>query len=173
MTDSDRETAVAFLSGGSSENSGEITGILKQLGDEMSKDLADATAAEESAIKDTDELVAAKAKEIEALTKSIEEKMERLGELGVGMAEMKNDGGDNANSLEDDKKFLADLKKNCGTKEEEYEAIKKSRGEELLALADTIKMLNDDDALELFKKTLPGAAASFVQVKVGTLATDT
>merc|ERR1719506_2872620 len=40
----------------------------------------------------------------------------------------------------------------------------KMRGEELLALADTIKILNDDDALELFKKTLPGASASFVQL---------
>merc|ERR1719161_573056 len=42
----------------------------------------------------------------------------------------------------------------------------KLRGEELLALADTIKILNDDDALELFKKTLPGASASFMQVTV-------
>merc|ERR1719440_2344791 len=40
------------------------------------------------------------------------------------------------------------------------------RGEELVALADTIKILNDDDALELFKKTLPSASASFVQMKV-------
>merc|ERR1719163_1506054 len=39
----------------------------------------------------------------------------------------------------------------------------KMRGQELLALADTIKILNDDDALELFKKTLPGSA-SFVQM---------
>merc|ERR1719389_445906 len=38
------------------------------------------------------------------------------------------------------------------------------RSEELLALADTIKILNDDDALELFKKTLPGSA-SFIQMQ--------
>jgi hypothetical protein len=37
-------------------------------------------------------------------------------------------------------------------------------------LADTIKVLNDDDALELFKKTLPGASSSFVQVKVSNIA---
>merc|ERR1719171_957546 len=37
---------------------------------------------------------------------------------------------------------------------------------EMVALADTIKVLNDDDALELFKKTLPGASSSFVQIKV-------
>merc|ERR1719502_1307655 len=42
----------------------------------------------------------------------------------------------------------------------------KLRAEELLALADTIKMLNDDDALELFKKTLPSASASLLQVQV-------
>merc|ERR1712100_1011150 len=34
-----------------------------------------------------------------------------------------------------------------------------------MGLADTIKVLNDDDSLELFKKTLPGASASFVQLK--------
>jgi chromosome segregation ATPase len=36
----------------------------------------------------------------------------------------------------------------------------------MLALADTIKILNDDDALEMFKKTLPGSSASFVQEAV-------
>merc|ERR1740117_1099958 len=40
----------------------------------------------------------------------------------------------------------------------------------MIALADTIKMLNSDDALELFKKTLPGSASSLVQVEVGTKA---
>jgi len=35
----------------------------------------------------------------------------------------------------------------------------------LLALSDTIKVLNDDDALDLFKKTLPGASA-LLQLKV-------
>merc|ERR1719311_999616 len=41
----------------------------------------------------------------------------------------------------------------------------KLRSEELLALADTIKILNDDDALELFKKTLPAASASLLQLQ--------
>merc|ERR1719456_1879240 len=43
----------------------------------------------------------------------------------------------------------------------------KLRSEELLALADTIKILNDDDALDLFKKTLPGSA-SLLQLQVTT-----
>jgi len=37
-------------------------------------------------------------------------------------------------------------------------------------LADTIKVLNDDDALELFKKTLPGSSASFMQLTVSSKA---
>merc|ERR1719194_247895 len=65
----------------------------------------------------------------------------------------------------EDKKFLADLDKTCKTKQAEWDARCKLRNEELLALADTVKMLNDDDALELFKKTLPGAS-SFLQTKV-------
>jgi len=68
--------------------------------------------------------------------------------------------------LIDDKKFAAELEKNCATKEEEWAAVCKTRSEEILALADTIKILNDDDALEMFKKTLPGASASFMQVEV-------
>jgi len=46
----------------------------------------------------------------------------------------------------------------------------KTRSEELLALADTIKVLNDDDALELFKKALP-ASSSFVQLTVSAVST--
>lgn len=39
------------------------------------------------------------------------------------------------------------------------------RAAEVVALADTIKILNDDDALELFKKTLPSSSVSLVQVQ--------
>jgi len=43
--------------------------------------------------------------------------------------------------------------------------LSKLEAEELAALADTIKVLNDDDALDLFKKTLP-SASSFMQIQV-------
>merc|ERR1712032_1128383 len=66
--------------------------------------------------------------------------------------------------------FLANLEKNCETKKKEWEVVVKTRGEELAALADTIKVLNDDDALELFKKTLP-SASSLMQIQVSSSAT--
>merc|ERR1719473_1920760 len=134
----------------------------------MVKELNMATAEENAAIKTYDELMAAKTKEVESLTAAIEEKMTRLGELQVEIVEMKEDLDDTGKAMLDDKKFLADLEKNCAVKTEEHEANMKLRGEELLALADTIKILNDDDALELFKKALPSASASFMQVMTTT-----
>merc|ERR1719316_1655286 len=132
----------------------------------MSKDLSDATTAEKTSITEFESLVAAKKKEIDALTKAIESKTARIGELGVQLAEMANDLEDTKEGLAEDKKFLADLDKNCATKEAEWEEYKKMQATEMVALADTIKVLNDDDALELFKKTLPSAGSSFMQVQV-------
>merc|ERR1719324_900015 len=138
--------------------------------DEMTADLNDATANENAAIASFDELVAAKTKEIDALTASIESKTARSGELAVKHAEMMNDLDDTREDLEESKKFLADLDVNCENKKKEWALYQKMQGEELLALADTIKVLNDDDALELFKKTLPGSSASFMQVTVSSKA---
>merc|ERR1719426_310256 len=76
---------------------------------------------------------------------------------------MKEDVDDTTASFMEDQKFLADLDKNCAQKEKEWAERQKTRQEELLAIADTIKILNDDDALELFKKTLP--STSLLQLK--------
>merc|ERR1719482_2682465 len=132
----------------------------------MEKDLSNLVAAEDAAIKTYDELMAAKTKEVEALSKGIEEKIIRIGDLGVQIAQMKEDLDDTQKALLEDKKFLEDLDKNCALRKEEWAVVQKTRTEELLAIADTIKILNDDDALELFKKTLPGS--SFIQEQVTT-----
>jgi len=167
LQDADRQDMMAFLSGSTeyAPASGEIVGILKTMNDEMSKDLADAQAVEKAAVAAYEGLMAAKKKEVDALSKMIEEKLTRIGDLGVEIQQMKNDLGDSAEGLEEDKKFLADLDKNCESKQKLFKENVNYRGQELAALADTIKILNDDDALELFKKTLPGAS-SFVQIEV-------
>ena len=168
MSNVDRQMLASFLGSknGYAPASGEITGILKTMEDEMNANLADTTAAEEAAIAGFEELKAAKTKEIDALTKSIEGKMTRIGELAVKVAEMGNELEDTKEDLEESKKFLAELDVNCENKKKEWAVYQKMQGEELLALADTIKILNDDDALELFKKTLPGSASSFLQLQV-------
>merc|ERR1719313_232521 len=150
----------SFLSQGQgyAPQSGEIVGILKQMKDTMEADLKEITEAEEKAKADFDGMMKAKAAQIEALTQEIEEKTERLGNRGVELVNMKEDLDDTKKSLAEDKGFLADLEKNCEIKKKEWAERSKTRAEEILAIMDTIKILNDDDALELFKKTLPSPA---------------
>merc|ERR1719272_756114 len=126
--------------------------------DTMAADLASATAEENGSIKEFNGLIAAKTKEINALTKEIETKTALIGELGVQLVTEKEDLDDTSKALVEDEQFLADMEKDCATKDEEHAAHQKIRAEEVLAIADTIKILNDDDALELFKKTLPTPA---------------
>jgi len=169
LLDIDRQDLASFLSGENSEGSGNvgaIAGILKQMTDTMTKSLDEATATETAAIATFDSLIKAKTDEVNALTAAIEDKTRRVGEAGVSIVQMKGDLTDSESALIADTKFLGDLKKNCASKEAEWAIIVKSRSEEMLALADTIKILNDDDALEMFKKTLPGASASLVQLTV-------
>merc|ERR1719162_613698 len=168
MNSEDREALAAFLSEGQTyaPKSGDIVGILKTMLDEMTKDLSDATSEEHSSIASFESLVASKKKEIEALTKSIESHTRRVGELGVKLAQEENDLEDTKEGLAEDKQFLANLDHNCEVKKKEWAAYKSMQAQEAVALADTIKILNDDDALELFKKTLPSSASSLMQMTV-------
>jgi len=170
MSSADRDMLTAFLSQGQgyAPQSGQIVGILKQLKETMEKTLADVIAAEEEAIKNYDALMAAKKKEVDANTAALESKLERVGQTGLDIVEMKEDLDDTSKALAEDKKFLADLVKGCSTKQAEWDERCKVRADELLALGDTIKILNDDDALDLFKKTLP--SPSFLQTQTSSLA---
>jgi len=167
LSEIDQEAVTAFLSQSTNyaPQSGEIIGILKQMGDTMAASLADATTTETGSIEAYGGLMKAKKKEVAALTATIEAKTKQIGELGVSIVMMKEDLADTQATLAEDKNFLGNLEKSCSTKTSEWETRSKTRAEELVALADTIKVLNDDDALELFKKTLPSPSASLLQVQ--------
>jgi len=171
MLEEDRQTLLSFLSGnpfsqGYAPQSGQIVGLLKQLGDSMATSLAESMSAEEKAVFTHGELMKAKTAEVNSLTEAIEAKTEKIGDLGVAIVQIKDDIGDTSDSLAEDKVFLKELETGCDTKAAEWEERKKTRAAELLALAETIKILNDDDALELFKKTLPAPGVGLVQVDV-------
>jgi len=168
--DSDRETLFSFLSGSQSgaysPATGEVAGILDQMGDEMAQAQKEMIEQEASAVNEYNELMTAKRKEVKVLGKAIEDKLGRVSVVGVEIATMKTDLEDTSEALTQDSAFVSDLNKNCGVKQELHAKAKDMRAQEILALAETIKVLNDDDALDLFKKTLPSAGASFLQVQV-------
>jgi len=169
LSDFDRQAVTAYLQGSSAfqegyvPKSGQIVGISKTMKDDFDKDLAALVEQENAAKKSYDELMAAKTKEVEAHTQAIEHKTTLVGELSVNIINMKNDLTDSEQALIEDTKFLQDLEKNCGSKTKEMEERVKTRGQEIVAIQETIKILNDDDALELFKKTLP--SASLIQIR--------
>jgi len=171
ISEADRDVLASFLSTSNQADSedyapagAEINGILKQMQETMTSELNEATSAEEAAGRDYAALTAAKEKQVSTLTKEIESKMMRSGEAGVQITSMQGDLVDTKKALAGDKKFLVDVTKDCQTKQAEKENNDKIRADELVALADTIKILNDDDALDLFKKTLP--SSSFMQLQV-------
>merc|ERR1719221_1023333 len=125
MEDAARQMLLSFLAGTTSEGyapkSGEITGILKQMGDEMAAGLADAEKTESDAASTYEAMMSAKTKEVNTLTAQIEEEMTRLGELNVLLADDSNDLEETKDTLAEDQKYLAELEKGCATKTAEWE----------------------------------------------------
>merc|ERR1719498_1704983 len=112
LVDQDRQTLGAFLQGpswgaGYVPESGQITGILKQMDDEMSAALHDAIEVEESRQIKYKTTAKALTKEIAELTEAIETKTKKIGDTGVAIVQMEDDLDDTQKDLGDDKKFLA------------------------------------------------------------------
>merc|ERR1719172_55672 len=129
----------------------------------MEADLAEATGKEAEAKGSFETLMTSKTAEIEAAGKAVESKTARSGAVAVETVQAKADLEKTEKALAGDIEFAANLAKNCATKQKEWDDRCKLRAQELEALSETIEMLNSDDALELFKKSLPSATASFLQ----------
>merc|ERR1719440_1336785 len=170
-----RSTVTAFLAGTQNPygdyhgQSGEIVGILKTMKDEMDKTLNGAVADEEKSASGYAELSAAKKEEISAAGAAIESKTQRSGTLAVTITTTKGDIKDTTNEMDDTEAFLANLKVECAEKKKEWAVRCQIRAEEVAAISEAIKVLNDDDALDLFKKTLSlsqgpaGSQLGFIQ----------
>merc|ERR1719247_525227 len=173
-----RSVVTSFLSGGQNpygdyhSQSGEIVGILKTMKDEMDKSLNGAVSDEETAAKGYEELAAAKKEEISAAGAAIESKTQRSGTLAVTITTTKGDIKDTTSEMDDTQAFLANLKVECAEKKKEWAVRCQIRAEEVAAISAAIKVLNDDDALDLFKKTLSlnqgpaGSQLGFIQQHV-------
>merc|ERR1719386_404317 len=164
MDAADRREALAFLED-SSESTGasdQIVGILKAMKDDMEAELKEAIADEEKAVAGYNDLKASKEKEIEMATEAIETKMGRAGDLAVSVVQSKDALEDANEEAADTTKFLATLEKDCATKEKEMAERTAMRNTEITAISEAIGILNDDDALDVFKKALPSSFAQTV-----------
>merc|ERR1719316_1466315 len=149
---------------GYSPVSGQIVGILKNMKDEMEKTMKDTEVMEETSAKGFAELKAAKDKEVELASEAIEAKTKRVGELAVAIVQSVDGADDAAKEKANADKTLATLDETCKTKQTEYATSSKTRSEEVSAISEAIAILNDDDALDVFKKA---GASSLMQVTKG------
>jgi hypothetical protein len=165
----ERSDVLAFLEQGSDEESGEksqsqgageILGILKNMKDEMEKDLADMQAQETKDLEGFNELKAAKNDEIALNEKSVVEKEKRIGGLALELSEDGHALEDAEEEKANAEKFKATMKEQCATVEKDRDMRAKMRAAEIAAVSEAVKILNDDDALEVFAKT---KSAAFVQ----------
>ena len=71
---------------------------------------------------------------------------------------MKVDLAETEKTFQTDQDLAAKLSSSCSTQGSEWEERQKVRTEELVAIHETIKLLNDGNSLELFKETLAGTS---------------
>jgi len=156
-TDGNRESITSFLQG-ETPGSAEILGMLKAMKDELSRDIAGLEKDEASAVAGFTSMKASKEKEVEFADESIESKKERVGTLAVEIVKGKDAVEDSAAESAAAKKFAATLEKQCASKKKEFAEISKMRADEMAAIGEAIGILTDDDALDVFKKSIPAAA---------------
>merc|ERR1719506_509571 len=157
LNPTERDTLTAFMQGKATAGSpqgGEIMGILKQMKTEFDSNLADMQSDEKKAVTEFGELKAAKTSEIAAGEEMAKEKTALLGKTKVQLAEAKEDLEDTTSAMEADQAFLVDLKERCSVSDKEWEERSKTRALEIAAVGETIKILTDEDAHDLFSSTL-------------------
>lgn len=166
MAVADRDMLAAFIggAGGQTPPSAEILGILKQLHDTMTSDLAKADKQLAVAMMNFESLLQSKRNILTTSIQAIEERTRREGELAVEIAQLKHELADFNRNSANDQHFFANSLMAMKQREEEWNVYLQVQSQETITIMETIKLLNEDDATELFKKTLPSPAVSFLQL---------
>mmetsp|Transcript_98566 Transcript_98566/g.317829 ORF Transcript_98566/g.317829 Transcript_98566/m.317829 type:complete len:727 (-) Transcript_98566:136-2316(-) len=133
--------------------SGGILGLLAEMNDQFTEDLASAQKQDFETEVSFQNLKAAKLAEIAAAAEQNERKEADLADTLDKQAKAEEDRDSTTKAMEADQDFLANMKKDCASEDEQFKARSKIRGDELVALGETLKILTEDDSRELFGKT--------------------
>jgi len=134
--------------------SGQIFGILKQMIADFKDDLSGAEQREADAVKEFEELRAAKEKEIKTGKELVIQLDDEFAEMGEKKAQAFKDLEDTKAQLELDRTFLKNLEEKCAQSDEEFEKRVKDRNTEIEAVQDTINIVNSDSSFDNFSKTV-------------------
>merc|ERR1719330_1242375 len=121
---------------------------------DFEKSLEAAQKAEAKSLKEFESLRVAKESEIASAKKAVAEMDVQLAETSEKHAKAAQEFEDTQAQLELDRTFLAKLKEKCAMSAEEFDTRVKDRMAEIEAVQDTIKILNSDEAFDVFDKTV-------------------
>jgi len=150
---------VGFMSllqqpGSYSPQSGAIFGFLKQMRETFEANLASGRKEEASAKEQYEQLKASSTSEAVASQKMVFTKTTELADAKQKAAQAKEDLKDTAAALAADTTFLQNLKLRCAAAHQKWEAIQKTRVEEVKAISEAIQILSEDDAQATFDRSL-------------------
>jgi len=134
-------------------------GVLSAMHDEFTKDLTQAQTDDLEAEIRFQKLRASKLSEISAAKEQKEAKDALLAEMLDKSEKAKEDTIALQDAIAADEEFLRNMRTSCSSEDEEHAARVQVRGDETIALAETLKILTQDDARDVFTKTI-----SFVQL---------
>merc|ERR1719203_1848152 len=149
--------------------SGQIFGILKQMKADFENSLSDAQKNEAKALQEFSALQAAKEEEIAAGEKAVASMGQQIADHTEKHAVALKELEDTQAQLELDRAFLADLEKKCAETKEEFDRRMAARNAEIVAVQDTIAILNSDKSFDNFDKSVNTAEPTFLQTAAQTL----
>lgn len=150
-----QQTLLSFLSSSKdyASQSGEIVGILKMIKQNIDDSLGGIISEEEAAVKSFTLLKSSLQELIKTSTSSIEKKQENRGAASVKIVEGKNLISTTEKEMGEAMATLAALKVACEDKGTEFNTRQQDGAAEMDAIHQAIGVLNNDDSLDLFKKT--------------------
>merc|ERR1719316_2489852 len=171
MTAKQRSMVSAFVqapfTGNYNAQSGEIVGVLKNMNDTFTQNLANARQVESKAIFDYNAMMKVLTDEYDDMSALLEKRKKEVGEESELVSRTTSEMNTAQERLSDDQEFLASLTNRCAKKKAEYEKRNMLRSQEEAAIAEAIAVLNSDEAFATFGKVdaTSTGSTSFMQFR--------
>merc|ERR1719331_2372838 len=140
----------APFTGNYNAQSGEIVGVLKNMNDTFTQNLANARQVESKGIFDYNAMMKVLTDEYDDMSALLEKRKKEVGEESELVSRTSSEMNTAKERLSDDQEFLASLTNRCAKKKAEYEKRNMLRSQEEAAIAEAIAVLNSDEAFATF-----------------------
>merc|ERR1719311_1549875 len=146
--------------------SGEIVGVLKNMNDTFTANLANARQVEAKALADFTAMKKVLDEEYDEASDLFEKRKKEIGETAELISTTTSERDTADTRLADDQEFLASLTDRCAKKKADFEKRNMLRSQEEAAIAEAIAVLNSDAAFETFGKVSATStgATGFIQI---------